>query len=293
MHNIEKLGTTIEKYHSAFDLVSHMQDNSAWSVFNKIQGSSSVFAKSMVGKTGTFAAVSELQQSLDAVRLSMGTASIAIEEYKRIFSPISDSIKAMNVAYTSTFERTRACDSLNIEGIITGLQIGSSAMMALSELNLSDFSEIKEALPKHDCFSDINTNGFSADIAVELYNSGEITLDDINEELTEIISEKQYSPKSEWDTQKKSVWLIALEIIGYFILFLCSPVYDYTANKALDYIGITEFWEESGIYEFVDSIFGDSGEAYDSATEKENNNNNEYECTAKNNIKQSDKACEK
>lgn len=55
------------------------------------------------------------------------------------------------------------------------------------------------------------TDDFSADVAEKLYESGEITQDDINEEITEIVSKKQFSLKAEWGKLKKASGLLLLK----------------------------------------------------------------------------------
>lgn len=208
--------------------------------------------------TGAFAAVRELQSTLNAVKLSMGGTTAALEEYRKIVAPISESVKVMNLAYTPIFEQTRAFDTLNIKGIVSGLQASASVMSAISELNLSGIVSLIDALPKYDFLSDMVTDDFSVDVAEKLYESGEITQDDINEEIAEIVSKKQFSPKTEWDKFKKSKWFIAIKILIIIATFVCNPVTEYVTDRALDNLGITEFWKESGIYDLIDSIFGDT-----------------------------------
>lgn len=201
-----------------------------------------------------FAAVRELQSTLNALKTSMDGTTVALEEYRRIVAPISESIKAMNLAYAPIFEQTRAFDTLNIKGIISGL-------------NLSGIASIVDALPKYDFLSDMVTDDFFVDVAEKLYESGEITQDDINEEITEIVGKKQFSSKAEWDKIKKSKWFIAIKILIIIATFVCNPVTEYATDEALDSLGITEFWEESGVYDLIDSIFGDTEESIVSEAE--------------------------
>ena len=173
----------------------------------------------------------------------------------------------MNLAYAPIFEQTKAFDTLNIKGIISGLQTSASAMSAISGLNLSGIASIIDALPKYDFLSDMVTDDFSVDAAEKLYESGEITQDDINEEITEIVNKKQFSPKAEWDKIKKSKWFIAIKILIIITTFVCNPVTEYATDKALDKLGINEFWEDSGVYDLIDSIFGESEDSTVSETE--------------------------
>lgn len=239
----------------------------ALDAMRKLQETGALTAALKMETTGAFAAVRELQSTLNAVKSSMGGATAALEEYRRTVAPISESIKAMNFAYAPIFEQTKAFDTLNIKGIISGLQTSASAMSAISGLNLSGIASIIDALPKYDFLSDMVTDDFSVDAAEKLYESGEITQDDINEEITEIVNKKQFSPKAEWDKIKKSMWFIAIKILIIITTFVCNPVTEYATDKALDKLGINEFWEDSGVYDLIDSIFGESEDSTVSETE--------------------------
>ena len=70
-------------------------------------------------------------------------------------------------------------------------------MRAVSGLNLSGIASIVDALPKYNFLSDIVSDDFSVADVEELYENGEITQEDINEEISEIVSQKQFSPKAE------------------------------------------------------------------------------------------------
>lgn len=251
----------------ALDAVRKLQETSALTAVHKLQASSAVTAALKMETTGAFETVRELQSTLNAVKSSMGGATAALEEYRRIVSPISESIKALNLAYAPIFEQTKAFDTLNIKGIISGLQTSTSAMSAISGLNLSGIASIIDALPKYDFLSDMVTDDFSVDVAEKLYESGEITQDDINEEITEIVNKKQFSPKAEWDKIKKSKWFIAIKVLIILTTFVCNPVIEYTTDKTLDKLGINEFWEDSGVYDLIDSIFGESEDS--TVSEKE------------------------
>lgn len=239
----------------------------ALDAMRKLQETGALTAALKMETTGAFAAVRELQSTLNAVKSSMGGTTAALEEYRRTVAPISESIKAMNLAYAPIFEQAKAFDTLNIKGIISGLQTSASAMSAISGLNLSGIASIIDALPKYDFLSDMVTDDFSVDAAEKLYESGEITQDDINEEITEIVNKKQFSPKAEWDKIKKSKWFIAIKILIIITTFVCNPVTEYATDKALDKLGINEFWEDSGVYDLIDSIFGESEDSTVSETE--------------------------
>lgn len=251
----------------ALDAMRDLQENGALAAIRELQASTAFTAALNFETTGAFAAVRELQSALNAVKSPMSGVTAALEEYRKIVAPISESVKAMNIAYAPIFEQTRAFDSLNIKGILAGLQTSSAAMRAVSRLNLSGIASIVDALPKYNFLSDIVSDDFSVADVEELYENGEITQEDINEEISEIVSKKQFSPKAEWDKFKKSKWFLAIKILIVLVTFVCNPVTEYATDKVLDEFGINEFWENSGVYDLIDSIFGESEDGAVSETE--------------------------
>lgn len=251
----------------ALDAMRDLQENGALAAIRELQASTAFTAALNFETTGAFAAVRELQSALNAVKSPMSGVTAALEEYRKIIAPISESVKAMNIAYAPIFEQTRAFDSLNIKGILAGLQTSSAAMRAVSGLNLSGIASIVDALPKYNFLSDIVSDNFSVADVEELYENGEITQEDINEEISEIVSQKQFSPKAEWDKFKKSKWFLAIKILIVLVTFVCNPVTEYATDKVLDEFGINEFWKNSGVYDLIDSIFGESEDGAVSETE--------------------------
>ena len=242
----------------ALDAVHKLQESNALTGIQDLQTSSTVTSALKMETTGAFAVVKELLNTLNDIKLSLGGANAMLEEYRKIVAPISESIKAINLAYAPIFEQTRAFDSLNIKGIVSGLQTNASTMNVISELNLSGIASIIDALPKYNFLSDMVTDDFSVDIVENLYENGKITQDDINKEITEIVNKKQFSPKAEWNQTKKSKWFIAIRILIIIITFVCNPVMEYATDKTLDVFGITDFWEDSGVYDLINSILSNT-----------------------------------
>lgn len=240
---------------STLDEMRHLQESGTLSAVHELQVS------------GAFAAIRELQSTLNAVKSPMGGATPALEEYRKVVAPILESVKEINTAYAPIFEQTKVFDSLNIKGIIAGLQTSSAAISAISGLNLSKIASIVDALPKYDFLSDMVSDDFTIADAEELYESGEITQDDINEEISEIVNKKQFSPKAEWDKLKKSKWFFAIKILIVLVAFLCKPVTEYITDKTVDELGLNEYWEDSGVYDLIDSIFGGNEDSSVSETE--------------------------
>ncbi len=239
----------------------------ALDAMRKLQETGVLTAALKMETTDAFAAIRVKQSTLNAVKSSMGGATAALEEYRKVVAPILESVKEINTAYAPIFEQTKVFDSLNIKGIIAGLQTSSAAMSAISGLNLLKIASIVNDLPKYDFLSDIASDNFTIADVEELYESGEITQDDINEEISEIVSKKQFSPKAEWDKLKKSKWFLAIKILIVLVTFACKPVTEYITDKAIDELGINEYWEDSGVYDLIDSIFGENEDSAVSETE--------------------------
>lgn len=239
----------------------------ALDAMRKLQETGVLTAALKMETTDAFAAIRVKQSTLNAVKSSMGGATAALEEYRKVVAPILESVKEINTAYAPIFEQTKVFDSLNIKGIIAGLQTSSAAMSAISGLNLLKIASIVNDLPKYDFLSDIASDNFTIADVEELYESGEITQDDINEEISEIVSKKQFSPKAEWDKLKKSKWFLAIKILIVLVTFACKPVTEYITYKAIDELGINEYWEDSGVYDLIDSIFGENEDSAVSETE--------------------------
>lgn len=239
----------------AWEAAQKLQDNSAFAAIREIQSTSAVQSALEWQNTGVFSALKEMQRTLSAIRVPMAELNASIKEYQRLAAPIAESIKTINTVYAPIFKQTILSDTMNLKAIISGVQSSASVMRTLSGLNISNIASIFEQLPKYDFSSDIETDEFTVDEAERLYESGEITQDDINEELFEIVEKKQFSPVAEWDKIKKSKWFLAIKVLLVILTFVGKPVIDYTTDKALDAMGITQMWDESGVYEIIDSLF--------------------------------------
>lgn len=187
---------------------------------------------------------------LDSIQLPTYDFTTIVQEYQNTIASILPSIKTFTSSFMPSLQ-TKFFD-FNMKEIISKVQESYSVKSILSGLNLSDFSSILDALPKYD---------FTFDDVEQLYDSGEISQDDINEEIIEIVSEKQFTIKEEWDKLKKAKWFGAVQVLFALLMFLSAPVIDKIEDNLRDYIGITQFWERIGVYDWIDSLFGKDSES--------------------------------
>lgn len=182
---------------------------------------------------------------------------------------VSKAINDIKLKYDPNFEITKSTGDVNIKEIIAKIQPSIDLASIVASVNLSKLVSEIVTLPKYDFLSEIADDDFSVEDAQDLYESGKITQEDISNEISEIINNKQFSLKTEWDKFKKSKWFIAIRILITVILLLCTPVGDYAKDKALDKFGVTGFWEDTSIYDLIDTMFGEKEE--DIMTESEKN----------------------
>lgn len=239
----------------ALDAFRHLQENSTLSAIRELQNSSAINAALELSNTGALAAVRELQKTINSVNSSLELNSKILDEYRKTIIPVSETFSTLSTVYAPLFEAAKVFDSLNIKSMVAGLETSVSSMGAISGLSFARVASIIDALPKYDFLSEMVSDDFTIEYAEKLYENGEITQDDINEELYEIIEKKQFSPVAEWNKFKKSKWFFAIKILIAIVSLVCKPAIDYTTEKVLDATGITQVWEDSGVYEIIDSWF--------------------------------------
>ena len=239
----------------AYEAVQKMQSSGAIAAAMKIQESSAFAAAIKMETLGAFGMVRELQKTLEAVRAPLNGATAMLEEYYKTLAPIRESLNLMHTTYAPIFEATKTFDSLNMKGLIAGLKTSMPAMTAISKMDLVGFASIIDSLPKYDFLSSINTENFTIKEAEELFENGEITQEDINDEFVDIVTNKKFSPKAEWDKIQKSKWLLAIRLLICIVAFLGQPLTDYVGDKVRDAIGVTQLIEEYELYDVIDDIF--------------------------------------
>ena len=253
----------------AYEAIQKMQNSGAIAAAMKIQESTAFAAAIKMETSGAFAAVRELQKTLEVVRAPLNSASSMLEEYHKTLAPIRESLNLMHTTYAPIFEATRAFDSLNMKGLIAGLKTSMPAMTVISKMDLVGFASIVDSLPKYDFLSSINTENFTIKEAEELFENGEITQEDINDEFVDIVTNKKFSPKAEWDKIQKSKWFLAIRLLICIVAFLGQPLTDYVGDKVRDAIGVTQLIEEYELYDVIDDIFEYFEDDKETVTEEE------------------------
>lgn len=127
--------------------------------------------------------------------------------------------------------------------------INSYTLYALSCIDTDTLNRLSASLSDFQNFEKI----FNKDLLSQVHDN-HITEEDISEEICNIIKNKTFSPVETWNNFKKTRWFIAMKIIIFIVTFIASPVIEEVKDKTLDYSGINELWEKTGIYELIDSF---------------------------------------
>lgn len=203
-------------------------------------------------------AIEQVQRTIDAVSVPMDGITAALEEYQRCVAPLTEHIEKMNALSEPLLALTRQIEKIDINPIKNVLQNSSDIMRVVSSLDISGMtaiaSSVAAVLPDYDAL----LKNVSVEEIFEHYKNGEITNEDIVEEVQEIMDSpsEKLTILERWDAFKKSKRFIAILIVFKILCFVGQPVIERIEDNTREVLGINQFWEESGIYEWLDDLFG-------------------------------------
>ena len=197
----------------------------------------------------------ELQRTIDAVKVPTLGITTAIQTYQDSIAPLTTAVQNINNLYAPILEQTRMFEDIYNKSMVAALQSSIPAMKVMADIDLSAIQSIVDAFPKYEFLSESILKNIDFSSVAEMYDDGTITDEDIAEEFGEIIAKKDFSITQSWDNVKKSKWFLAIRWLLIILMFLGSPVIDKVKDNALDALGVNDFWEESGIYEWLDEVF--------------------------------------
>lgn len=203
-----------------------------------------------------FSTMNELQRTLDMVKVPTSGITAALQTYQDSIAPLMSTVQNINNLYAPILEQTKKYEGVYNSSMVAVLQSSAAAMKAMAGLDFSAIENIANSLPKYDFLSESILRNIDFDDIVELYENGEITDDDIAGEFSDMVTQKDFSFVESWDKVKKAKWFLALRCVLIILTFLGKPAIDKVADNTLEALGVNEFWAESGIYEWLDDIFG-------------------------------------
>lgn len=198
----------------------------------------------------------ELQRTIDAVKVPTPGMTAAIQAYQDSVAPLATTIQSINNLYAPILEQTRMFEGVYNKSMAAALQSSIPAMKAMASIDFSTIQSIADAFPKYEFLSESILKNIDFSSVAEMYDTGTITDEDIAEEFGEIVAKKNLSISESWDNVKKSKWFLAIRWLLVILMFLGNPVVDKVKDNTLVALGVNDFWEESGIYEWLDELFG-------------------------------------
>lgn len=215
-----------------------------------------------------FATMSELQKTLDMAKIPTPGITAVLKAYQDSVAPLMSTVQNINNLYSPILEQTKKYECIYNKSMVAVLQSSVAAINTMAGIDFSAIENIANSLPKYDFLSQSILRNIDFDGIAKLYENGEITYDDIAEEFGNMVTQKDFSFVESWDKVKKAKWFLALRCLLIILTFLGKTVMDKVTDNTLEDLGVNGFWAESGIYEWLDDVFGFE-ESNDVVTEQE------------------------
>lgn len=157
---------------------------------------------------------------------------------------------------------------------------------ALKSIPLPEISKVYDSIDKS-VFSSIlelahfeeyvNCSDISNDEIEEMYLNGEITDNDIKSEIRTLLYDEESNNGINLEKKDSALKKIAYKII-YVIVFslLLNPVTDKVKDKLIESFKISEFWQETGIIDWIDSWYLDEKDNNDEDNDNDDTDNVEH-----------------
>ena len=197
----------------------------------------------------------QLQREINAIRVPLANAYAVVAEYQKIVAPLSETIARINSLYKPIREMSREFQRIYNDSTIAAIKSGIVDMRSVFNIDFAEINALAQSLSQSATFASDVLRNIDFEETADLYQNGSITGEDVAEEVCDIVKNKKFAPLESWDKLKKSRWFLAIRVIFVIVGFLASPVLDEAKEKALESLVINDFWEESGIYEWLDDFF--------------------------------------
>lgn len=230
-------------------LQTDMNTNSVLAELKRTIDSTNVLKDIIPRITSPFSEINEIKNIIPNYVTSLAT-------YQPFITSLSPVLHNINNYYMPVLQQTKQFENLYNEPLRSVLQNSVSIKSVLSELNLPVIQSINESLSVSDMFSVDILNSIDFNEINALYENGDITDEDIAEEVRDIVNTQEFSLVETWDKIKKSKWFLAMRLVLVILAFLSYPVICEVKKDVLEAMGVYQFWEETGIYEWLNEFFG-------------------------------------
>lgn len=163
---------------------------------------------------------------------------------------------------------TRDEHSLSSRQIITDSMIDSitpilssiaSASTLAPAIDTSNAADILHSI--ENAVTDYSSDDISEEEVEEMYSRGEITDEDIEKEVESIFENPESLSETPTEKKRKAARKKALTkvvlLIAHFILgIIFNPVINHITEGVDKKLGVSQTWEESGVFEWIDNLLG-------------------------------------
>ena len=222
----------------------------------------------------------QLQREINAIRVPLANAYAVVAEYQKIVAPLSETIARLNSLYEPIREMSREFQRIYNDSTIAAIKSCVVDMRSVFNIDFAEINAVAQSLSQSATFAAEVLRNIDFEETADLYQNGSITAEDVAEEVCDIVKNKKFAPLETWDKIKKSKWFLGIRVIIVIVGFLASPVGDKVKENTLEALGVNDFWEESGIYEWLDDFFNvDDAETESSDTSETAETNDKLEYT--------------
>lgn len=206
------------------------------------------------------------------VELSESIKSI-MDSYKATLNVISyhdvipDSLKAAADSLKDLFKAIdleRISALTNMQSLVQSVSDAASSLHSLYLQNSLDvikgvdFSGLSSIGDMSQLIGSI-PDDISADTVSELIENGEITDEDFRSELKSTITgTENKAVKDKPSLIKKALKFVAIQLIVFLMAALISPVTDKVKEEIIETLRVNEFWQSTGIIDWIDSWSNDN-----------------------------------
>lgn len=232
--------------------------------------------------------------AIDSLNKSFSSLEKVFSEYQRTVANVlkTTGIQAIQESLNNicNSEVMKNIQTIRTTALPAGLDELQKSMSNITEsIKIYQFSEISKALkafdkidmtilssiPELEPFSEFaNGNDIIDEDIDEMYANGEINDNDIQAEIKSIIYDEENPDNLKSEKVKNVIEKIAKKLICIIVFSLFfSPVTDTAKDKIVESLKISEFWQATGIIDWIEGWFDDDNEEnLDSNGELTNNN---------------------
>lgn len=203
--------------------------------------------------------IESIKSNVDSYRLNIDSfyhQDAIMDNLKYFASSVQGLFKAYDLTYDSAVANMQSL----VQSVSDAVSV-SSALHVQNTLNVLrnvDLSKLKRIEEASDFICSI-PDDITVDTVSELIKNGEITDEDFQAELKSTITgTENEAVKGKSSIIQKALKFVAVQIILFLLATVFSPVTDKVKEEIVESFRIDEFWQNTGIVDWIDSWSNDN-----------------------------------